>query len=90
MRLYLTAGGESKRGLTDTISSAMPSALPHPPGCDQGNCSAEAFFSLMSFGYTIYPDTYFLDEDKERLENSPFFEERKIRRRTDCRGEPLN
>jgi hypothetical protein len=64
--------------------------LPHPPGCDQGNCSAEAAFSLMFFGYTIYPDTYFLDEDKQRLENSPFFEERKIRRRTDCRGEPLN
>src|SRR5205823_397200 len=64
--------------------------LPHPPGCDQGTCSAEAFFSLMFFGYTVYPDTYFLDEDKVRLEASPFFAERKIRRRTDCRGEPLN
>ena len=64
--------------------------LPHPPGCDQGTCSAEAFFSLMFFGYTVYPDTYFLDEDKVRLEASSFFAERKIRRRTDCRGEPLN
>jgi hypothetical protein len=33
----------------------------------------------MFFGYTIYPDTYFLDKDKERLEGSPFFEERRIR-----------
>ena len=64
--------------------------LPHPLGCDQGTCSAEAFFSLMFFGYTVYPDTYFLDEDKVRLEASSFFAERKIRRRTDCRGEPLN
>jgi hypothetical protein len=64
--------------------------LPHPPGCDQGTCSAEAFFSLMFFGYILYPDTYFLDEDKELLEASPFFAERKIRQRTNCLGEPLN
>jgi len=63
--------------------------LPHPPGCDAGNCSAEAYLSLMFVGYAFYPDTYFLDEDKERLEASPFFAQRKILRRTNCRGEPL-
>src|SRR5207247_1049543 len=30
--------------------------LPHPPGCDQGNCLAEAYFSLMFVGYSLYPD----------------------------------
>ena len=75
-------------GLGHELGHAL--GLPHPPGCEQGNCSAEAFFSLMFFGYTVYPDTYFLDEDKERLRASPFFEELKVRRRTDCRGEPLN
>jgi hypothetical protein len=64
--------------------------LPHPPGCDQGSCSAEPFFSLMFLGYASYPDTYLLDEDKAQLEASPFFAERKIRRRTNCLGEPLN
>lgn len=64
--------------------------LPHPPGCDQGTCSEEAARSLMYLGYASYPDTYFLDEDKAQLEASPFFAERKIRRRTNCLGEPLN
>ena len=64
--------------------------LPHPPGCDQGDCSAEDYYSLMFAGYADYPDTYFLDEDKEQLEGSPFFQERTIRRRRDCRGKPLN
>jgi hypothetical protein len=74
-------------GLGHELGHAL--GLPHPPGCEQGTCSAEAFFSLMFFGYTVYPDTHFLDEDKERLEASPFFEERKIRRRTNCLGEPF-
>jgi hypothetical protein len=64
--------------------------LPHPPGCDQGMCDEEAYLSLMYVGYVFYPDTYFLEEDKTRLEASPFFEQRKIRHRTDCLGNFLN
>src|SRR5207247_1130284 len=62
--------------------------LPHPPGCDEGNCSAEAFYSIMFFGYAYYPDTYFLDEDKERLHESPFISVQKIHvPKENCRGE---
>ncbi len=64
--------------------------LPHPPGCEQGECAEEARLSLMFAGYALYPDTYLLDEDKARLEASPFFEERKIRRRSNCHGELLS
>jgi hypothetical protein len=75
-------------GLGHELGHAL--GLPHPPGCDQGNCSAELFFSLMFVGYASYPDTYLLDEDKAQLEASSFFAERKIRRRTNCLGELLN
>jgi hypothetical protein len=53
-------------------------------------CDEEAYLSLMYVGYVFYPDTYFLEEDKTRLEASPFFEQRKIRHRTDCLGNFLN
>ena len=47
--------------------------LPHPPGCDQGNCSEFAAHSLMYLGYIDYPNTYFLDDDKAALLATGFF-----------------
>src|SRR4051812_9466228 len=40
--------------------------LPHPPGCDSGNCAGgqNAYYSLMYIGYYYYPNTYLLDENK--------------------------
>ena len=49
--------------------------LPHPPGCDQGNCSEFAAHSLMYLGYIDYPNTYFLDDDKSALLATGFFSE---------------
>jgi hypothetical protein len=47
--------------------------LPHPPGCDNGNCDGGsfAFNSLMYIGYSIYPNTYLLAADKTQLLTSP-------------------
>jgi hypothetical protein len=49
--------------------------VPHPPGCDQGNClgGSVAASSMMWFGFTDYPKTYFLEEDKNRLFATGFF-----------------
>ena len=47
--------------------------LRHPPGCDEGLPSCDpVYWSLMHLGYTTYPDTYLLTEDKETLFRSPF------------------
>ena len=47
--------------------------LRHPPGCDEGLPSCDPVSSsLMAYGYTTYPDTYLLTEDKETLLRSPF------------------
>ena len=44
----------------------------HPPGCEEGLPSCDpVFWSLMHLGYTTYPDTYLLTEDKELLLRSP-------------------
>lgn len=50
--------------------------LPHPPGCDNGNCAGGqyAYLSLMYIGYLYYPGTYLLDEDKAKLLAGGFFE----------------
>ena len=49
--------------------------LRHPPGCDEGLPSCDpVYWSLMHLGYTTYPDTYLLTEDKETLLRSPFVE----------------
>ena len=47
--------------------------LPHPPGCDQGNCPSYSYNSLMYVGYSLYPNTYLLDDNKTQLLNSGFF-----------------
>lgn len=47
--------------------------LRHPPGCDEEFPSCDPVqWSLMDDGYSIYPDTYLLTEDKEFLLRSPF------------------
>ncbi|MBI1743376.1 hypothetical protein HYR54_09990 [Candidatus Acetothermia bacterium] len=48
--------------------------LPHPPGCDPGSsgpCTDPN--SLLWTGYAIYPNTYLRQEDKDTLNQSPFF-----------------
>ena len=52
------------------------SGLPHPPGCDSGRptCDSEA---LMWTGYASWPDTYLRDDERTKLRESPFFEERR-------------
>lgn len=49
--------------------------LPHPPGCDQGNCAGGSFSmnSLMWLGFRIYPNTYFLAAEKQALLATGFF-----------------
>ncbi|MDX6500062.1 MAG: hypothetical protein QOG23_3322 [Blastocatellia bacterium] len=49
--------------------------LPHPPGCDSGDCTGGlyAYNSLMYVGYSIYPNTYLLDENKTQLLGTGFF-----------------
>lgn len=49
--------------------------LPHPPGCDNGNCTGGqyAYNSLMYIGYYYYPNTYLLDENKTLLLAGGFF-----------------
>jgi hypothetical protein len=49
--------------------------LPHPPGCDDGNCAGGqyAYKSLMYVGYYYYPGTYLLDENKSQLLAGGFF-----------------
>ena len=45
----------------------------HPPGCEEGLASCDpVHWSLMHRGYTTYPDTYLLSEDKELLLRTPF------------------
>lgn len=46
--------------------------LPHPPGCDAGQptCDARA---LMWSGYSLYPNTYLRDDEKQVLRGSAFF-----------------
>jgi hypothetical protein len=46
--------------------------LPHPPGCP-GPDSACPNDALMWLGYTIYPDTYLLQEDIATLSEGTFF-----------------
>jgi hypothetical protein len=49
--------------------------LPHPAGCDGGHCNGGqyAYLSLMFAGYGVYPNTYFLDENKTQLLAGGFF-----------------
>jgi len=49
--------------------------LPHPSGCDQGNCQGgqTAYLSLMYVGYAAYTNTYFLSQDTQTLLNSGFY-----------------
>lgn len=45
----------------------------HPPGCEEELPSCDPVrWSLMDAGYTTYPDTYLLPEDKELLLRTPF------------------
>ena len=49
--------------------------LPHPPGCDSGQCAGGqfAYNSLMYIGYLYYPNTYLLGENKTVLQAGGFF-----------------
>lgn len=47
--------------------------LPHPPGCDQGSSSCDAP-ALMWGGFRDYPDTYLRLDERDQLENTPFFD----------------
>jgi len=60
-------------GLGHELGHAL--GLPHPTGCDQGNCTGgtNAYNSLMYVGYANYPNTYFLPENKQFLLNTNFF-----------------
>ncbi|MBN1599739.1 MAG: hypothetical protein JW894_15695, partial [Bacteroidales bacterium] len=52
--------------------------LPHPPGCEEGlpGCDRN---SIMWFGYITYPNTYFSENEKATLINSPFINKIKLR-----------
>ena len=60
-------------GLGHELGHAL--GLPHPPGCDNGNCAGGqyAYNSLMYIGYLYYPNTYLLDENKALLLAGGFF-----------------
>ena len=49
--------------------------VPHPAGCDAGNCIGGTFAgnSLMWTGFIIYPNTYFLPCDRQALLSTGFF-----------------
>jgi hypothetical protein len=60
-------------GLGHELGHAL--GLPHPPGCDNGNCAGgpHAYNSLMYVGYASYPNTHLLDENKSILLAGGFF-----------------
>ena len=59
-------------GVGHEIAHAIGSVR-HPPGCEEGLPSCgPVHWSLMHRGYTLYPDTYLLPEDKELLLRTPF------------------
>jgi len=49
--------------------------LPHPPGCEDQQPIPCAYYSIMFWGYTTYPDAYFTDAEKSFLISSPFIKE---------------
>ena len=60
-------------GLGHELGHAL--LLSHPPGCDPWDpttCDDLEVWSLMHDGYTSYPDTHLLPDDKEILIRSPF------------------
>ena len=60
-------------GAGHELGHALANLL-HPPGCVEELPSCDpVFWSLMHLGYTTYPDTYLLTEDKELLLRSPPF-----------------
>ena len=81
-------------GLGHELGHAL--GLPHPPECDSHQVpdSAAACQSLMYLGYLVYPDTHFVQADKDRLNQSPFIATVQTSPITDCStlvasGEPL-
>ncbi len=69
LRYVPTSLGRWRGSLAHELAHAF--YVPHPPGCDEGlaTCDTEA---LMWFGYVRYPATYFREDDKEALRQSPF------------------
>lgn len=59
-------------GLGHELGHAL--GLPHPPECDSHQAPDNSIpcQSLMYLGYLIYPDTYLLADNKDRLNQSPF------------------
>ena len=71
-RSYFDPIGRWIGGLGHELGHAL--GLPHPPGCDPwdpATCDDLEALSLMHDGYTPYPDTYLLPDDKEILIRSP-------------------
>ena len=72
-RSYFDPIGRWIGGLGHELGHAL--GLPHPPGCDPwdpATCDELEALSLMHDGYTPYPDTYLLPDDKEILLRSRF------------------
>lgn len=69
-REYSGSLGRWRGGLAHELAHAIAD-VPHPPGCDDGLPSCDTG-ALMWTGYVNYPDTYFRDDDKEKLLGSPF------------------
>lgn len=46
--------------------------LLHPPGCDQGLATCDRS-ALMFSGWSLYPNTYLTEDDKQQLRGSPYF-----------------
>jgi hypothetical protein len=67
--------------------------LPHPPGCDQGNCSGgtAASNSLMFLGYLVYPNTNLLPDNVTQLFGTGFFTALGLDGpRFDCNANPID
>jgi hypothetical protein len=67
--------------------------LPHPPGCDQGNCSGgtAARDSLMYLGYLFYPNTTLLPANVTQLFGTGFFTNLALDGpRFDCNANPID
>jgi hypothetical protein len=71
-------------GLGHELGHAL--GLPHPPECDSHQVpdTAAPCQSLMYLGYLVYPNTQFVQADKDRLNQNPFIATVQASDVTDC------